>query len=224
MNFFEEILKLLPVGVAVFDTHGRFCYANDAACRLLDIDGQKAAGTLYNLLLPDLSRGSLFPQTSSLTEVDSEKPLSHLQDGKIFLTRHSQKLFCRSLWLADNKSPEERLVLLVEDMNDNQNLAGRVLEEERLLGVMEISNTMAHKLNQYLQVIMGYVSLMALEMNQDHQCYDYLNRILEQLEQMRMTTYMLSNINCYAITERPDGRRMFDLDMAAGKQAAMNFK
>ena len=102
-------------------------------------------------------------------------------------------------------------MLLVEDMNDNCNLAGRVLEEERLLGVTEISNTMAHKLNQYLQVIMGYISLMTLEMNPEHQCYDYLNRILEQLENIRVTTYMLSNINRYAIIERPDGRRMFDL-------------
>ena len=108
-------------------------------------------------------------------------------------------------------SHEERVVLLVEDMNDNCNLAGRVLEEERLLGVTEISNTMAHKLNQYLQVIMGYISLMTLEMDPEHQCYDYLNRILEQLENIRVTTYMLSNINRYAIIERPDGRRMFDL-------------
>ncbi len=96
-------------------------------------------------------------------------------------------------------------------MNDNSNLAGRVLEEERLLGVTEISNTLAHKLNQYLQVIMGYISLMTLEMNPEHQCYDYLNRILEQLENIRVTTYMLSNINRYAIIQRPDGRRMFDL-------------
>ena len=115
-------------------------------------------------------------------------------------------------------------MLLVEDMNDNGNLAGRVLEEERLLGVREISNTMAHKLNQYLQVIMGYISLMTLEMNPEHQCYDYLNRILEQLENIRVTTYMLSNINRYAIIERPDGRRMFDLDMAAEEHPALNFK
>jgi response regulator RpfG family c-di-GMP phosphodiesterase len=126
--------------------------------------------------------------------------------------------------MSSSNGAEERTVLLVEDMNDNCNLAGQVLEEERLLGVKEISNTMAHKLNQYLQVIMGYISLMTLEMNPEHQCYDYLNRILEQLENIRLTTYMLSNINRYAIIERPDGRRMFDLDMAAEEQPTVNFK
>ena len=152
------------------------------------------------------------------------KPLAHLHDGKIVLTRQRQKLFCRSLSLPNENSHGEQVVLLVEDMNDNSNLAGRVLEEERLMGVTEISNTMAHKLNQYLQVIMGYISLMTLEMETEHQCYDYLNKILEQLENIRATTYMLSNIHRYAIIERPDGRRMFDLDMAAEEHAVLNFK
>jgi len=100
-------------------------------------------------------------------------------------------------------------------MTDNRNLAGRVLEEERLMGVTEISNTMAHKLNQYLQVIMGYISLMTLEMEPNHSCYEYLHKILEQLENIRVTTHLLSNINRYAVIERPDGRRLFDLDRAA---------
>jgi hypothetical protein len=65
---------------------------------------------------------------------------------------------------------------------------------------------------------------MTLEMEAEHQCYDYLNKILEQLENIRATTYMLSNIHRYAIIERPDGRRMFDLDMAAEEHAALNFK
>ena len=147
---------------------------------------------MCHLLLPDLNRMSCHsPSPGSQTEVPSEKPLAHLQHGKIVLTSQSQKLFCRSFFLPDINSHEERIVLLIEDMNDNSNLAGRVLEEERLLGVTEISNTMAHKLNQYLQVIMGYISLMTLEMNPEHQCYDYLNRILEQLENIRVTTYML---------------------------------
>jgi hypothetical protein len=147
-----------------------------------------------------------------------------LEEGKIVLTRQGQKLFCRSLFLPSKNGHEERLVLIVEDMNDSANLAGRVLEDERLMGVTEISNTMAHKLNQYLQVIMGYISLMTLEMDPEHQCYDYLNKILEQLENIRATTYMLSNIHRYAIIERPDGRRMFDLDMAAEEHATLNFK
>ena len=218
MKFSEEILKLLPVAVLVFDGQGRFCYANDSACRLFNIDCQEVQGIMWHLLLPDLN------QVSSQAAAHPEKSLAHLCDGKIILTRQNQKLFCRSLSLSDNNSQEERLVLLVEDMNDNCNLAGRVLEEERLLGVMEISHTMAHKLNQYLQVIMGYISLMTLEMDPEHQCYDYLNRILEQLENIRVTTYMLSNINRYTIIQQPDGRRMFDLDLVAAEHGTINFK
>lgn len=224
MNLSEGILHHLPVAVLVFDEQGRFCYANDAACRLFSIDSQKAQGVMYYHLLPDLSMVNYSPTFgASASNVQSE-PLAHLGEGKIVLTRTSQKLFCRSLTLPSVNSHGRRVVLLVEDMHDNRNLAGRVLEEERLMGVTEISNTMAHKLNQYLQVIMGYISLMTLEMDTEHQCYDYLNKILEQLENIRVTTYMLSNINRYAIIERPDGRRMFDLDKAADEPVALNFK
>jgi nitrogen-specific signal transduction histidine kinase len=220
----EDVLQILPVGVLVFDGSGQFCYANETACRLFDIDCLKAQGTRYDVLLPDLSAASSAPSPDSQAQTHPDIPLAHLEDGKVILTRRSQKLFCRSLSLPSANSHGERVVLLVEDMNDNHNLAGRVLEEERLMGVTEISNTMAHKLNQYLQVIMGYISLMTLEMDPEHQCYDYLNKILEQLENIRVTTYMLSNIHRYAIIERPDGRRMFDLDLAAEENASLNFR
>jgi nitrogen-specific signal transduction histidine kinase len=224
MKSSKDILQLLPVAVLVFDGTGRFCYANDFACQLFNIDCRKSQGTMYHLLLPDLNIANCSPHPGAQAQGLPGKPLAHLHDGKIVLTRQRQKLFCRSLSLPNENSHGEQVVLLVEDMNDNSNLAGRVLEEERLMGVTEISNTMAHKLNQYLQVIMGYISLMTLEMEAEHQCYDYLNKILEQLENIRATTYMLSNIHRYAIIERPDGRRMFDLDMAAEEHAVLNFK
>jgi hypothetical protein len=222
----EDILQFIPVAVLIFDEQGRFCFGNDAACKLFNLDPLQARGEMYYRLFPDLTMAncSTAPAPDSHPKDFQGKPFEQLIDGKIVLTRRSQKLFCRSLLLPGNNSRDGRVLLLAEDMNDNRNLAGRVLEEERLMGVTEISNTMAHKLNQYLQVIMGYISLMTLEMEPEHQCYDYLNKILEQLENIRITTYMLSNIHRYAVIERPDGRRMFDLDVAADECASLNFK
>jgi nitrogen-specific signal transduction histidine kinase len=220
----DDIIQVLPVAVLVFDAQGRFCSANRSACQLFKLDAQQAQGTMYHLLLPELKTINYAPTLDPPVAEAPEKPLAHLQDGRIVLTRSGQKLFCRSLALSGSNSHEERVVLLVEDMLDNRTLAGRILEEERLMGVTEISNTMAHKLNQYLQVIMGYISLMTLELDPANQCYGYLNKILDQLENIRITTYMLSNIHRYAIIERPDGRRMFDLDLAAKEAASLNFK
>jgi hypothetical protein len=219
----EDILQFIPVAVLIFDEQGRFCSANKAACQLFNLDCLKAQGEMCDLLLPDLSIANCSPGPGPQVKDFPGSPLEHLNDGKIVLTRKSQKLFCRSLSIPGNISHGERVVLLVEDMHDNRNLAGRILEEERLMGITEISNTMAHKLNQYLQVIMGYISLMTLEMDSEHQCYDYLNKILEQLENIRITTYMLSNIHRYAVIERPDGRRMFDLDLAADDRDILIF-
>lgn len=224
MKSSEDILQFLPVAVLIFNERGQFCYGNDAACRLFNLDLNRAQGEMYYRLIPDLNIANGSPVPGSDGQDFLGETFEQLIAGKILLTRKDQKLFCRSLPLPGSNSHEGRVLLLVEDMNDPRNLAGRVLEEERLVGVNEISNTMAHKLNQYLQVIMGYISLMTLEMDPEHQCYDYLNKILEQLENIRITTYRLSNIHRYAVIERPDGRRMFDLDKAAEENACLNFK
>ncbi|MBM4288712.1 MAG: hypothetical protein FJ135_11335 [Deltaproteobacteria bacterium] len=217
------ILQYLPTALLVFDQHGRFCDGNHAAAGLFELDCQQARGELYSRLIPDLTLANSWPGPERLAEADPKRIFEHLQSGKIILTRKGQKLFCRSIPLPDDNSHEGRVLLMVEDMLDPHNLAGRVLEEERLAGVTEISNTLAHKLNQYLQVIMGYISLMTLEMDPEHPCYDYLNKILEQLENIRVTTYQLSNVHNYAVIEHPDGRRMFDLDKAVEEHARLNF-
>lgn len=220
MQPFQDILQFLPIAVILFDGQGRFLSANPAACQIFQLDCQAAMGKMHQLVLPDLNVANCSPGPEGNNFQQVKEPLGDFSEGQIVLTRKGQKLFCRSINLAAQAAPPARIVLLVEDMGDNRNLAGRILEEERLMGVTEISNTMAHKLNQYLQVIMGYISLMTLEVTPDHAFYDYLNKILEQLENIRLTTHLLANINHYAIIERPDGRRLFDLDRATLESAA----
>lgn len=215
-----DILQFLPIAVILFDAQGRFLSANPAACEMFRLDCQAVQGKMHQLVLPDLNIANCTPTPEGKNHGAAGKPLGLFGDGRIVLTRQGQKLFCRSIYLPDQATTPARIVLLAEDMGDYRNLAGRVLEEERLMGVTEISNTMAHKLNQYLQVIMGYVSLMTMEMDPEHAYAEYLNKILEQLENIRLTTYLLSNINNYAVIERPDGRRMFDLDQACLPSAA----
>jgi|GEM_PF-2865143 len=217
MQFDDNILPYLPMAVILFDAEGRFLAANPLACQLFALDPEADQRKMCQLLLPDLNIANCSPGSGVTQAEMAKKPLGLFLDGKVVLTRRGQKIFCRSVYLPEEAPGPGRIVLLAEDMADNCNLAGRILEEERLMGVTEISNTMAHKLNQYLQVIMGYISLMTLEMEPQHPCYEYLNKILEQLENIRVTTHLLSNINRYAVIERPDGRRLFDLDRATGE-------
>lgn len=220
----ENIIQFLPIAVILFDAQGRFLSANPVACQLFHLDCQTEQGRMHQLVLPDLNMANCFPTPEANNQESMAKPLGYFSDGRVVLTRQGKKLFCRSIYLPEEAAGPARILLLVEDMGDHRNLAGRILEEERLMGVTEISNTLAHKLNQYLQVIMGYISLLTLEMASDHASYDYLHKILEQLENIRLTTYLLSNINHYAVIERPDGRRMFDLDQATHEIAAKNLQ
>lgn len=209
MELTTLVLENLPLAILAFDAAARLLYGNQAAFALWNLQPEQALGRPVLQLLPLVAIE--IPSRAAATP-DLELLLS-LQNGKL-ITSGGKRIYCRSLALSHSDSDRPSFLLLSEDLADHQTLAARISEEERLAGVMEISNTLTHKLNQYLQVIMGYVSLLILEIPEEQPAHGYLSKIMEQLENIRLTLYRLNNISRYAVIERPDGRRMFDLEHA----------
>lgn len=209
MELAALLLKYLPLAVLVFDASGKLLYVNEAAFNLWQLPTQEAVGQTLLRLLPWLA----FDLPAGEPAVIVPEVCRRLQDGRV-ICREGRRFYCRMVPLPENHAGGPTFMLLAEAFDDAASLAGRISQEERLAGVMEISNTLTHKLNQYLQVIMGYVSLLTLEIPEEQNAHGYLTKIMEQLENIRLTLHRLNNITNYAVIERPDGRRMFDLDRA----------
>lgn len=204
------ILQHLPLAVLVFDAQGRLRYGNEAAIKLWNLT---AAEVLVGRPLQELLPALTLTIPTGKDKLTITELCQLLQPGRIVF-REGRRVYCRSLTLPPESGVEQFFILLAETFDDSTSLACQIAQEERLAGIIEISNTLTHKLNQYLQVIMGYVSLLTLEIPEGQSAHDYLLKIMEQLENIRLTLHRLNNIKCYAVIERPDGRRMFDLDQA----------
>jgi nitrogen-specific signal transduction histidine kinase len=196
----EKILDSLPWGIVQLDQNGRILTFNRGASRLTGLSQEAVLGKIYHHVL-DLPVA---------LKKEEESP------GWVIQGSQRQALRCRFLPLEDY--PLETAsggLLILEELGESKDKLERLLEQERLQGVKELGTTVAHKINQALQVVMGYASLLIVDLSPDDQYYEFFTNIIQQMENVRKITQKISNISCYAVSERPDGHRMIDLDLSS---------
>lgn len=96
-------------------------------------------------------------------------------------------------------------------------LEKKLLEEEKLSGVLEMAGAVCHELNQPMQVVSGYSELLLMDMEKDNSAYSYIKMIKEQTEEMGSITRKLMRITKYETQEYIEGSRIIDIDKAAGE-------
>jgi nitrogen-specific signal transduction histidine kinase len=196
----EKILDSLPWGIVQLDQNGRILTFNRRASRLTGLSQEAVLGKKYYIVL----------KLPVELKKEEESP------GWVIQGSQRQALRCRLLpWGDDPPEMESGGLLILEELGESTDKLERLLEQERLQGVQELGTTVAHKINQALQVVMGYASLMIVDLPPEHKYYEFISSIIQQMEDVRKITQKISNISRYAVNERPDGHRMIDLDLAS---------
>jgi nitrogen-specific signal transduction histidine kinase len=196
----EKILNSLPWGIVQLDQTGRILSFNRSASRLTGLSQEAVRGKIYHNVL----------------DLPVELTKAEKSSGWVIQGSQQQALSCRLLpWGDDPPEAESGWLLVLEELGESKDKLEQLLEQERLQGVKELGTTVAHKINQALQVVMGYASLMIVDLPPEHQHYGYISSIIQQMEDVRKITQKLSNISCYAVNERPDGQRLIDLNLAS---------
>lgn len=96
-------------------------------------------------------------------------------------------------------------------------LIQKLLEEEKLDGMLEMAGAVCHELNQPLQVISGYSTLLMMDMAENHELYGYVTEIREQVERMAAITKKLMGITRYEACHYVGKTRIVDIDRASGR-------
>lgn len=196
----EKILNSLPWGIVQLDQTGRILSFNRSASKLTGLSQEAVLGKIYHNVL------------------DLPVELTKIQKSPEWVIPgyQQQALLCRLLpWGDDPPETVSGCLLILEELGESKDKLERMLEQERLQGVKELGTTVAHKINQALQVVMGYASLIIVDLPPEHQYYEYISSIIQQMEDVRKITQKLSNISRYAVNERPDGQRLIDLNLAS---------
>lgn len=214
MSRAADILDHLPIPVLQIDHQGRLRYWNHTAAIFWNHPPEEAVGEMFHELLRCRFAGTK-AEIIDRVRGHCEQAVKSGQSAEDILETASGQTI--RLWCSPFLDPEDLkpgALIVLEDITAQQLTREKQLERERLLGAVEMAKTAAHKLNQPLQVILGYVSLMMLDLEPKHPHRDFLSKILEQIEQAQKITQNLNNVTRYAVIEHPDGQRLLDLEQA----------
>ncbi|HHC25655.1 MAG TPA: hypothetical protein ENK58_09670 [Desulfobacterales bacterium] len=101
----------------------------------------------------------------------------------------------------------------------HQELTKKLLEEEKLEGVLEMAGAICHELNQPMQSILGFSQLLMDDMAEDNPNYEYIRIIKSQIDKMGRITKKLMRITRYETCEYIESTKIIDIYKASDEEA-----
>lgn len=115
------------------------------------------------------------------------------------------------------RKPVNKIELLarIKSVLIQKKLEKRIMEKEKLNGVLEMAGGICHDLNQPMQVVSGYSELLLMDMGKENLAYPYIKMIKEQIDEMGSITRKLMRITKYETKDYTEGSIIIDIDKAA---------
>jgi CheY-like chemotaxis protein len=98
----------------------------------------------------------------------------------------------------------------------NQELTRKLVQEEKLKGVLEMAGAVCHELNQPLQAISGFAQLLLMQMPKEDEHFEYVTIIKDQVDKMGKITKKLMRITKYETINYIEKTRIIDINKASG--------
>lgn len=95
---------------------------------------------------------------------------------------------------------------------EQKELAKRILQEEKLVGILEMAGAVCHELNQPLQVVLGYAELLIAKYSADTPGYEYVGKIIENSMKISRITKKLSKITKYETKKYIGQSKIIDIE------------
>ena len=97
----------------------------------------------------------------------------------------------KSTFLKDQK------ISLLTDVTAKKQLEKNIREKDRLQGVLELSGTVCHEMNQPLMSIQGYFELILMDISEDNPLYVQIQKIQTQIDRLSNLGKRLMEISKY---------------------------
>ncbi len=94
-------------------------------------------------------------------------------------------------------------------------LLKKILSEEKMKGVFEMSGAVCHELNQPLQFISSAAELLLMEIGSDDPMFKMVTNIAEHVKRLGDITQKLMFINKYETKEYIKGAKIIDIDKSS---------
>jgi len=190
MTVESEIVERLPFAIILVDQEDRIIYLNSCAVELFGITGDAEAEKSYFDFFGAYLKNS-GPLAVTNIKDDCKQAISDGQSWETILDGMDGKiLHLRSFPFQGSQIEKSGSIFILEDITHYQTMVNEQLTQERLALVSRA----AHQLNQPLQVILGYISLMLMDLGSEEPQHSFLHKMLDQIEEAQKITRELSNI------------------------------
>jgi len=118
------------------------------------------------------------------------------------------------------RKPVNKIELLarIKSALNQQELTRKLLEEEKLKGVLEMAGAVCHELNQPMQSVLGFSQLLMDDLTEDDSVYEYISIIKSQIDKMGRITKKLMRITRYETLDYIESTKIIDIDRASGDE------
>nr|NJM03578.1 GAF domain-containing protein [Desulfobacula sp.] len=204
----EEILKSLPVGVALVQNR-IFKWVNSAMPLLFGYESERdfenqSARMIYSND-EDFERGGEKIYKSLITGGTADYEMNLVKKNQTHFPVHVR------LNSGDDKNPMAWTIATFTDLSQRRAGEKEKFEKERLQGVLEMAGAVCHEINQPLQAILGYSELLlmgpgsrAIEKREVHS-------IKSQATRLGRITKKLSGITHYRTVDYPGNTKIIDI-------------
>jgi len=134
------------------------------------------------------------------------------KDGKIIYFHCTANVALR-----DKEGKPTAVIEISRDITESKRAEEERLHGQKLQGVIEMAGGVCHELNQPMQAALGYSKLLMEEMSQDNPANRHIDEIRAQILRMGKITKKLMRITRYETRDYIEGRKIIDIDKAAGK-------
>lgn len=153
------------------------------------------------------------------------RPESQAVEVAVLCTDGRKKEFMVTIAnVADDKGQILGSVAVMQDLTEKNKAARERMQKEKLEGVLETAGAVCHELNQPLQAICGYASLLNTRIDEGDPNFGYVSKISSQTDRIAAITRKLHNITRYEALEYADGSTIIDIDKSSRGDAATHFK
>ncbi|MCK5099142.1 MAG: PAS domain S-box protein, partial [Desulfobacteraceae bacterium] len=186
------ILESAPQGIALIDHQGNYLYVNPY---FTTITGY----TLKDIPTKEVWFKKVYPDKDYRAKVketwgdDSNKPgMGMTREFKINCKNGRSKFIeFKSAFLKDQK------ISLLTDVTAKKQSEKNIREKDRLQGVLELSGTVCHEMNQPLMSIQGYFELILMDISKDNPLYIQIKKIQTQIDRLSNLGKKLMEISRY---------------------------
>jgi PAS domain S-box-containing protein len=186
------ILESAPQGIALIDNQGKYLYVNPHFTEITGYTLEEIPDkdTWFTKVYPDKNYQKKVMET--WTEDISNKGMAKIREFKIRCKNGASKYIeFKSTFLKDKK------ISLLTDITEKRNSEKLIREKDRLQGVLELSGTVCHEMNQPLMSIMGYFDLILMDLPQDSPIIETIEKIHGQINRLSDLGKKLTEISRY---------------------------